>query len=79
MQNLQVHTSLGELLSVVFDLKQKEFEIPLNELKQELEKVISNMIKEVKDLEEVHILEHNRHIQVIHFKSNYSTDTCFMY
>ncbi|GBN73703.1 hypothetical protein AVEN_272516-1, partial [Araneus ventricosus] len=63
-KTLQIYTSLEEFLLMAFDLKQKSVELPLEHLKSELEKVLSNMIAEIKKREAERISECKRHLQV---------------
>ncbi|GIY51182.1 hexokinase, partial [Caerostris darwini] len=64
-KTLQIYTSLEEFLTMAFELKQKEIEIPLEVLKQDLENVVSSMIEEVRKREMERISEFRRRIQAL--------------
>ncbi|GFU13611.1 PID domain-containing protein [Nephila pilipes] len=64
-KTFQIYTSLEEFLSMAFELKQTEIEIPVEVLKKDLERILSSMIGEVKDRENQRILEHKRHLQAL--------------
>ncbi|GIY24231.1 hexokinase [Caerostris extrusa] len=64
-KTLQIYTSLEEFLTMAFELKKKEIEIPLEVLKQDLENVISSMIEEVRKREMERISEFRRRIQAL--------------
>ncbi|XP_035219685.1 uncharacterized protein LOC118192777 [Stegodyphus dumicola] len=64
-KNPCLSTSLKEFLLMAFKLKQKEVEIPLPELKRNLEIILLNMIGEVNEKGKEKIMENHRHYQAI--------------
>ncbi|XP_055947104.1 uncharacterized protein LOC129980747 [Argiope bruennichi] len=70
-KTLQIYTSLEEFLLVAFDLKQKAMEIPLEVLKSELEKVLSNLISKIKEREMQRISERKRHLKALKISNSW--------
>ncbi|GFY51327.1 uncharacterized protein TNIN_222001 [Trichonephila inaurata madagascariensis] len=64
-KNLEIYSTLEEFLSMTFDFKQKEVEIPFADLKKDLENILSSMIRELKERESKRILECKRHLQAL--------------
>ncbi|GFR33626.1 PID domain-containing protein, partial [Trichonephila clavata] len=62
-KNLEIYSTLEEFLSMAFDFKQKEVEIPFADLKKDLENILSSMIRELKERENKRILKCKRHLQ----------------
>ncbi|GFQ94836.1 uncharacterized protein TNCT_687161, partial [Trichonephila clavata] len=64
-KNLEIYSTLEEFLSMAFDFKQKEVEIPFADLKKDLENILSSMIRELKERENKRILKCKRHLQAL--------------
>ncbi|KAG8194525.1 hypothetical protein JTE90_013274 [Oedothorax gibbosus] len=67
---IQTH-SLEEFFSALFDSKQNEIEIPLHKLKEDLEEILTNMVKEIKEQENKNILESKLHIQALKISNSW--------